>query len=62
MKKKESSQGDGHPNFTTTVLSRDRSQRRLPLLAVLLTQELENGGEIFIGITTCTHHTVDLVS
>lgn len=33
----------------------------LLLLAVFLTQELENGGEIFIGVTARAHHAVNLV-
>lgn len=33
----------------------------LLLLAVFLTQELENRGEIFIGVTTRAHHAVNLV-
>lgn len=33
----------------------------LLLLALFLTQELENRGEIFIGVTTRAHHAVNLV-
>lgn len=31
------------------------------LLTLLLTQELEHGGEIFAGVTACAHHPVDLM-
>lgn len=30
-------------------------------MTLLLTQELEYGGEIFIGVTARTHHTVELM-
>ena len=57
-----------HPNYAMLVLCRARGLARLwtgwrltLLLALLLTQELEHGGEIFIGITTSAHHTVHLM-
>lgn len=35
--------------------------RRKSLAALLLAQELEHGGKIFIGVTASAHHTVDLM-
>lgn len=69
---RESPRGEMHPHYAMLVLCRARPDRavdgggRLTLLALallllLLTQELEYRGEIFIGITTCAHHTIHLM-
>lgn len=51
------------PNYTSVGpgLARLWTGWGLTLLTLLLTQELEYGGEILAGVTTCTHHTVDLM-
>lgn len=68
--KKNSPRGEMHPNYAMLVLCRARPGKAvdgggggggLTLLALLLTQELEYGGEIFIGVTARAHHTVHLM-
>lgn len=63
-RKHKSPCGKMHPNYAMLVLCRAEAVDGVEtdiLLSLLLTQELEYGGEIFSGVTACTHHTVDLM-